>query len=243
MEDSIENRSPYIKNRRSILGILAIFIGILLLASNFGYLPKNAHHIIISWEMLLIVIGFIQIINHTDKPIGYIILAIGVFFITPDVFHFSFNFMRLFWPILLVILGISLIMMNRSIRYRSHHISKQTSSESIGYIDEVNIFAGSKRKIVNQAFKGGKSTNIFGGSEIDLSQAKLESGKYVFEITCIFGGMSLIVPSDWVVYTKVTSIFGEFKDRRTIISTNEKPEGELTIIGLALFGGGDIKSS
>lgn len=244
MEELNDYKTPYVKNRRVIFGLVAVAFGLLLLASNFGFLPYGLRHVIFSWEMILIVIGFVQIMNHKEKPVGYILIAIGGFFILPDIFYFSFNFMRLFWPVLLIIVGISLIFFHRSRNLPWSHKSDYTDRETAGsgFLDEVNIFGGSKRKIANQEFKGGRITNIFAGSEIDLTQAELGEGTHILEVTCIFGGMSLVVPSDWSIHTDVVSIFGAFEDKRTIIKKSENSKGILVVKGIAIFGGGDIKS-
>jgi len=111
-----------------------------------------------------------------------------------------------------------------------------------GYIDETNIFGGSKRIISPSEFKGGKVTNIFGGSEINLTQTTLSEGKNVLDVTCMFGGVKIIVPSDWKVFVKVDAIMGGFDDKRMNIKADHDSTKELYIKGLALFGGGELKS-
>ncbi len=245
MENLNDNKIPHVKNRRVVLGVVAIFFGVLILASNFDILSYNIRHILFSWQMILIIIGLIQIMNHKVKPVGYILIAVGGFFLLPDIFDFPFNFMSLFWPVLLIIVGLSLILFHRSGNYpwsaHSNHMGQDAYDS--GYLDEVNIFGGSKRKIANQKFIGGKITNIFGGAEIDLTQAELGEGEqHVLEVVCVFGGMSLIVPSDWLIHVDVVSIFGAFEDKRTIIKKSDEAKSKIIIKGVAIFGGGDIKS-
>ena len=110
-------------------------------------------------------------------------------------------------------------------------------------IEEINIFGGSRKSILSQKFMGGRIISVFGGTELDFTDAKLNEGTNFLEIICAFGGISIIMPSDWQVKSEVISIIGGFADRRTRISnvviTNNK---ELIIKGIAIFGGGDIKS-
>jgi hypothetical protein len=111
------------------------------------------------------------------------------------------------------------------------------------YIDYVNVFSGGERQIVSENFKGGKVTAIFGGSEIDLTKAKLAPGKSELELACIFGGTTIIVPDDWFVTIEVTPVLGGFGDSRkltpgrTVDSTKQ-----LVIKGAIVFGGGEVKS-
>ena len=110
-----------------------------------------------------------------------------------------------------------------------------------GYINETNIFSGSKHRVVNQVFKGGRVSNIFGGTEIDLTQATLAEGRNELIIECIFGGVTLIVPSDWKVVLNMSSIMGGFSDKRMYIK--ESSDSRILIVkGTAIFGGGEIKS-
>jgi predicted membrane protein len=231
-------------DRRVILGLIAMLLGVLIMASNFGVLPYRVRSIIFSWEMLLIVIGTIQILSHREKPIGFILVAIGVFFILPEIFRFSHDFHKTFWPVMLIVAGLIIIFNSGNYKNKFRKRKSFEKSEYTGsvYVDELNIFGGSKRRIVNRNFKGGRITNIFGGTEIDLSESDLNEGKNILEVICIFGGMSLIVPSDWNVYVNVVSIFGEFKDKRILIKKSDTVKGDLTIKGMAIFGGGDIKS-
>lgn len=104
------------------------------------------------------------------------------------------------------------------------------------------MFGGSKRRIANQVFKGGELNNIFGGSELDMTQAILNEGENVLEIHCIFGGVGMVVPADWNVRIDVVSIFGGFSDKRTIIKQGADDSKMLIIKGTCIFGGGEIKS-
>lgn len=232
-------------SHRLYLGVIAVFIGMILIASNFGIIPYHWKHILFSWEMILIIIGVVMLAKNDGKPTGYILIGVGAFFLIPDLFYFRFDFVKLFWPLVIIFAGIALIGFGRNReKWNGQFTGGRSRKDSLheGYVDEVNIFGGSNRKFIDQDFRGGKVTSIFGGSEIDLTQASLPEGSHSLEVTCIFGGMSLIVPSDWSVILDVTSIFGGFSDKRVVLNTSGKSKGQLYIKGVALFGGGEIKS-
>ncbi|MCF8228325.1 MAG: cell wall-active antibiotics response protein [Bacteroidales bacterium] len=226
--------------KKFVFGFIVMAAGALLLLFNFDILNDDYKHIFFSWQMLLIALGVINIFSWKDRFVGWILIAVGVFFLAPDVLHFDFNFVKLFWPALLIFIGIMIIYSGRKIR-RWKHREKDSNLDS-GYIDETNIFGGSKQRFTNQIFKGGKIANIFGGSEIDLSQVELQEGKSELEINCIFGGVGLVVPSDWKVTTRVSNILGGFSDKRQIITASKDSSKELIITGTMIFGGGEIKS-
>ena len=83
--------------------------------------------------------------------------------------------------------------------------------------------------------------NIFGGTELDLSQADL-SGVAVIDLTTIFGGTKLLIPSNWSVKSEAVTIFGGIEDKRRMQATIEVPQKTLLLRGTVIFGGIDIKS-
>jgi len=246
--EKIEKRIFYCskKNpmRKYIFGAFVIFAGLLLLAFNLGYLPAEYKHIVFSWQMLLIALGFINLFGKQSHIVGLILIAVGAFFIMPELRIFNFNFVQLFWPLLLILLGMLIIVSKVfKLTARKHKWEPVTQEIPIedGYVREENVFSGSKRIIQPGVFKGGKISNIFGGTEIDLSQTTLAEGKSVLNIECIFGGVSLIVPSDWNVVINVKSVVGGFSDERRISKPIDESR-QLIIQGSAVFGGGELKS-
>jgi predicted membrane protein len=119
----------------------------------------------------------------------------------------------------------------------------KTENFSIDYINDVNVFGGSEKKLSTQTFRGGKITSVFGGSNYDMLNCKLAEGKNVLDMINIFGGSKIIVPNNWKIHIEVVSIFGGFSDKRKLVNINpDCPECELYITGIAIFGGGEIKS-
>jgi len=245
MEPSNENKHPN-TNKKFAFGFLVILAGLLLLAFNFDLFPSDWKHIIFSWQMLLIAIGIISVANSESRTPGIILILVGGFFLLPELFSFHIAFVKVFWPVLMIAIGVLIIVRRGMHGPRHHHFQRNhTFSESTldeGYINEANIFSGSKRRITHQEFKGGKVSNIFGGTEIDLSQARLAEGRVELTIECIFGGVTLIVPSDWKVTLNVNSIMGGFVDKRTLLREPSDPGRVLVVRGSSIFGGGEIKS-
>lgn len=233
--------------RKIILGFLVIIAGALLIGFNMGFLPVQYKDIVFSWQMLLIAIGLINLFGRDHWALGIILIAVGAFFLAPELYFFPFDFTGLMWPALLIILGLVIIFNRGRSRHRMHrwqrwhHESGDYKIES-GYIEESNVFSGNKHIFPPGEFKGGKISNIFGGTEIDLTQTTLAEGTNILEIDCVFGGINLIVPSDWNVKIAVKSVMGGFSDKRRIVKTNGS-KGELIIRGSTVFGGGEIKSA
>ena len=227
------------QNRTVGFGLLVIVIGFMILLHQFRMIPEQFDSIIISWQMFLIVFGVYNLFFTQSRVFGYILIAVGGFFIIPEIFTLPYDFKRNFWPIILILVGLFIIFRHGFGKRESLALQEdETVSE---YIDEFNVFSGSEKKISMKNFKGGKITSIFGGSEIDLLDAELSSETNVIELFYLFGGSSIKVPNDWIVINKVTAILGGFSDKRHV-STPAEPDPKKTLIlrGFVMFGGGEV---
>lgn len=79
--------------------------------------------------------------------------------------------------------------------------------------------------------------------ELDLTEADLSEEGAVIDLTCIFGGATIIVKPEWEVQVQVTSVMGGFADKRKVYKQSGGVSSKrLVIKGAAIFGGGEIKS-
>ena len=247
METSVEQILKRHKMKKYAFGFFVILAGLLLLAFNFDILPYGWKHVLFSWQMLLIVIGAISIFGSDSRIPGIILIFIGGFFLIPEIFVMHISFYRLFWPMVLIVIGVLILSkrgMNGRWRHRLDNRFGQTDTplSEEGFINETNIFSGSKHRVTNQVFRGGNISNIFGGTDLDLTQATLPEGKTVLTIECVFGGINLIVPADWRVVLNINAVLGGFSDKRLVIKEATDSNKVLIIRGEAIFGGGEIKS-
>ena len=244
-------------NGRIWLGIILVALGGLFLLDNFGFpwfYGFDIRHMVFSWHTIFLIIGTVLIVNHRDNFWGYIFVGIGAFGMLRHLPFFSeYDFGDL-WPIIFLFAGLWLILRKNG----KHSISNQQfsekgksqgqgepqtkySSQHFDSLDEVSVFNSIHRVIISDNFRGGNITTIFGGTKLDLTQAKLASGENILELTTIFGGAEIRVPQNWRVILNVTSIFGGFDDKRFAHYNNEETsEGILIIKGITLFGGGEL---
>lgn len=242
------NKSKSKRMKKIAIGLILIAAGVILMCINAGTIPIEYKYIIFSWPMILVSIGFINLFSKESMFTGLILFLVGGFFMIPRIMDMPEHFTHNFWPGLLIIAGI-LFIAKRTF-FHSHfrgHFKKMHSTSELkndsGYIEMSNIFGGGKHKISPTEFKGGSLTNIFGGAEIDLTQTTLAPGTNVLEVECIFGGISLIVPSDWNVQLQMSSsVMGGFSDKRNVVKPAQPSDRELIIKGTAIFGGGELKS-
>jgi predicted membrane protein len=157
----------------------------------------------------------------------------------PELFTDFFRSFNFFWPAMFIVIGVVLLINSKRLGKTLNY----TSGSKADMIDYVNIFSGAERQLITNNFLGGKITSVFGGGEVDLTRSSLAPGDNVIEITCIFGGTTIIIPENWNVILNVTPILGGFTDSRRIGSDVIKDTTRsLTIQGTVIFGGGELKS-
>ena len=109
------------------------------------------------------------------------------------------------------------------------------------HLDAVSIFGSVKKTIYSKNFQGGEIVNVFGGAEIDLTQADI-SGRVYIDVTQVFGGVKMIVPSHWTVVSDVAAIFAGFDDKRVRTAVPQDVNKILVIKGTSIFAGVDVRS-
>ncbi len=222
-----------------MLGIALMFLGLFLIADMADIIPWRLRDFVFTWQALLIFLGLIFLSNKENKGTGLILIAIGSFFLLPRIIDVPYYWRSLFWPSILIVVGLLIIFGTRR-QGGSSYFGDKKKARGEDFLDDVAVFGGGDRIINSQNFQGGKITNIFGGSKIDLTQAKLAPGENSIEVLMIFGGSKLIIPEGWNVRVEVNSVFGGFSDKRVRSKVVPESEGTLIIAGIAIFGGGEI---
>ena len=227
-------------------GIIVLLVGVFLLLQN---LHLKIAEWIISWQMLLIVIGLYVYFRSECKNVGgLIMIAVGGIFMAREYFFLPYDIDRFLWPGLLIIIGLLLITF-RPNRNKYKEVEAEEIVKEIpdvypldeDYVNTTVIFSGENRLIVSKKFRGGKIAAIFGGCDINMLQADFE-GVIEIEVECIFGGAELIVPSNWEVKVNTSSVFGGVEDKRPVELIGTNPNKVHMIKGNCVFGGIEIKS-
>jgi len=218
---------------RIFWGLLLIVIGFIFLLGKMGRADVGeifSHW----WPLILIAIGLWSLV--TDRSTGGVVLiVIGGFFLLARLHVFGHDLWYYFWPIIIIAIGLWLIV-KPSFRHNSRKVPEIKEDD----LNASTVLSGLKRNIESKNFRGGKATAIFGGMELDFSNAGLASNQATVDLTAVFGGITLRVPREWQVVLEGTPILGAIEDKHRFI-----PKGEEKIIlyvkGSAIFGGIEIK--
>ncbi len=225
-------------NKRFYLGVILIGVGGVLILERLNLLPWGLSDLLVSWQMLFIAIGVIAFMNG-KKAGGIILMGVGGFFLLPELIDVPHEVKRMYWPAILILVGVALIKRHRT----DDSFDKGTAGRSFDVFDDFVIFGGRENFINSPNLRGGRTTSLFGGIDYDLRQATLAPQGAVIDCICLFGGAGFKVPLDWHVRNEVTTIFGSFSDKRgdTFQQGYMDPSKTVVIKGITLFGGVEIK--
>lgn len=247
-------------DKRFYFGVILIAVGVILILERLNLIPESMADMLISWQMLLIGIGALSLIGG-NRTAGTILIVIGATFMVPELITVPHEIRRIYWPLILVILGILILMRQRdhqkwgnkgndpftnapnSDNPPSGPADSSYSTNSFNTFDDFVIFGGREIFVNSPALAGGKATSIFGGIEFDLRKASLQPGGATIDCVSVFGGCGFKIPMDWNVRNEVTTIFGAFTDKRgeTYSDRYYDPSKTLVIKGISLFGGIEVK--
>ena len=240
-------------------GVIIIVIGLVLFLRNQGLdIPRW----IISWPMLLIAIGLLVGYKRNFNGGGWLAMVlIGGFFTLGKIT--DYNFSKYYFSIAFIALGLFLIFKPKRLSKKrskamwdkvppdfgnsdpvEHVVDAQipADTEDNDILDSVNVFGGSHQRIFSKNFKGGDVIAIFGGCDINLTQADFNK-TITLDVVAIFGGCKIIVPPGWEVKSEVTAIFGGMDDKRAVGPVSTDGSRKILIVkGVALFGGVDIRN-
>ena len=176
------------------------------------------------WTLFIIIPSAISLITEKEKLSNLLFLACGVILLlaAQDVFSYGVA-----WK---VILGLVFIVLGFTIIFRTfwHNKNDEEVAEKVKNTkngDEIDaqtaIFAGNDRAYNQEEFNGANLVAVFGGNELDLTNAIIKKDT-VIKAFALFGGIEIKVPKDIQIKTKSGFIFGGISDDRKDSDTKGK---------------------
>ena len=229
-----------------------IVVGLVWQLHNLDYVSYEVFRIIVSWQMLLMYIGAVNMIREQYVG-GIITFGVGLLFLLPRLGILEHDWLRLNWPLILVAIGIVLLFKPRfgkkylerewKRRFDKGDGDSSTSSFSVeGYVETSNYFGSVKQIVLDPVFRGAQISNAFGGTVIDLRHTSLEAPETYIDIDCTFGGVEIYLPSSWHLQLKTVVVMGGCDDKRFIGGMEIDKEHALIVKGNVTFGGVEFKS-
>lgn len=216
---------------RALIGILLVVVGGLFLLDGLGV--YDAGELIGDWwPVVLIGAGLYQLWAHPGHYVGPgFLVLLGALLLVSTLDLFDVTFWELFWPALIIALGLSFIFGRQR---------RSPDGDPRDVINAVQVFSGSDIKSSSRHFKGGSIVSVFGGADLDLRDAQLDAGGASIDVVAVFGGADIIVPEGWDVRCAGLPLFGGFSDKTGAGSAGGNGP-LLDVGGVALFGGVEVK--
>lgn len=205
----MKTNSSFNFDKRIILGILFVCLGCLFLLETLGLLSFGITNVVFSLPMLAIILGIFNLSKKGNNVFGFLLIGGGILFIIPKIFVVNINFTaeHLFWPFILVAIGITILFQSKNKSGHHHHpwhdswkdcdekYKKDYEEKYKKKIeDKYNAEYEEKYKYYrNRWYKKEETSadiidevNVFSGCERKMTTKSFKGGK----ITSIFGGAS-----------------------------------------------------
>ena len=99
------------KSRKNlVLSIFLLATGTALLIKNLGIIPSVLPDYIFSWKTLIFLLGLVFTIIQKEKTAGLVLAAVGIYFLIPDILNINPVEAGMFWPILFMVAGLSVLL-------------------------------------------------------------------------------------------------------------------------------------
>ncbi len=214
-----------------IVGIIIILAGILLLLGTTDIYPTG--DILRFVPSLFIILGFWVLIKSRLQsflgPVILILFASGWQLIALD--YATWGQIFDFWPIILILIGIYLIIG----RYRS----RVRESDS-AYTSSFAVFGDVEKRNTSKDFTGGELSSIFSDVKLDLKDAKISDVPARVSVSVLFSDVDIYVPSEWNVQIDTLPLLAGGIDKRRK-SEEEHDEVDLIVDGIAVLSDVYIK--
>lgn len=222
------------KYKNIVYGIMLILLGMIIALISLDIIHTNL--LFKGWWTLVIIIPSIIGLLFDDDKLGNLIsLIIGILLLlgVRNIIDYKI-LLKLFVPILLVTVGLSLILKNILESKKTLQI-KELNKVKDNTKDIFATLSNENKKIIGE-FKGISIDAVFSNVELDLREAEIKKDQ-VINVSTIFSGVTILTNNNIKVIVKSDSLFGGVSNH-----IEEKDEAKAIYINAScLFGGVEIK--
>lgn len=218
---------------RITTGIIIAALGLGMLAANLGVLDMSLQELWFKWWPLLVIVGGVLIFINDVKSYlwALIVMVMGVLWQLQILDIVSVNPWQLFWPMVIVAVGLSIVFRPNS--RAKYEVSKEDQD------DVTAVLGGSDKKYTSDNYVGTTSTVIMGGNKLDLRKVTIKK-QAVISATVIMGGLEIIVPRNVTIRNETNAVLGGVEDKTDQDIVKNAPV--LVISGDVIMGGIEIKN-
>lgn len=226
------------KLNRIIWGAVLVAAGVLAALNAFGI--TNFDFFFDGWWTLFIIVPcLIGLISSHEKTGNLIGLLVGVILLLycQDVLTWQLIW-QMVLPIVIVIIGLQLIF-SGIFSGRSSKVRKERLADGAQIQSGFAAFSGKNIVVENgEIFEGAELNAVFGSLHCDLRNATINKD-CVLDVSAIFGGIHIVLPSYVNVKISSHSVFGSINNK----GHENAKENTITVYvnGGGIFGGVEIE--
>lgn len=243
------------------LGSLMVAFGVVFLLDNLGLVEaRNVFRNL--WPALVIAWGIAKVLmgRGAERLYGALAVGFGGLWLADRLLGWDINVVGLFWPVLLIALGLGMLVSPRRHALRFAQPSTPVGGPGLAAADpssgsspatgghaeesasirEVAIMAGIERRNISQSFRGASLTAFMGHIELDLRDCRMSEDMAIVWVHAVMGQVELQIPPTWTVESHLSAVMGNLEDRsdRPIDSDPKR----LVIEGMAFMGQVEIRN-
>jgi predicted membrane protein len=183
---------------RTIIGLLIVAVGASFLLTNLNILPFDVG-IAQWWPLFIVAGGVVMLLSDVRNYLwALLVIGLGVLFQLKQFGIVDVNPWQLFWPAIIIVLGVSVMTSRGSSRGKIAASDRE---------DVMAILSGSEVRVESKDFKGSRVTSICGGAMIDLRKAVIKK-EATIDVFAFWGGIEIIVPEHVMVKNNTSVIMG-----------------------------------
>ena len=220
---------PPLSAPKMVLGLCVLTVGLLLTLDNLDLV--DTRWLLGYWPVGLVAVGLAALSsdgksNGRGGPI--VLILVGSLLLLDRLEFIDVNPFALFWPVVLIVAGGSLIL--QTLRPRKVPVDSDFAVSLFAFMGAV------KRSSNASPFQHCDLTSMWGGCELDLREATIPSGAEAsVDVFALMGGHKIRVPKGWIVDTRVFPFMGGVDDKTASASGADAPR--LVIRGTVIMGG------
>lgn len=242
------------QSRKTVAYVLVAIAGILVLSNAGLFNIFGLRDLIgaifrlifnsIPYVLTLAGIFWIARSGKREAPLmAWLVIVFGAVLIVSQIGLFGLSFGDMVAPMILITVAFFLVNPRNLLPRRLN-----TSNDELDpYQQEIKLFAfmgGGELNYHSKQLKGGEVMAIWGGYDLDFSDADMEGDSMQLNLYCIMGGIEITVPANWKVEKSgAMCIMGGYSNKtRDMAEELNLPSKTLVVTGLALMGGGEIRN-
>lgn len=185
-----------------ICGIIIVLIGVLFLGNSLSFWDINLFFAG-WWTLFIIVPSLLGLFKKETVFASMFFLLIGILLLLAcqNIINFSM-ILRISIPVLIIMIGLVFI-------FKKNECSKKGTNDNLP--EYIGIFGGTENKVADN-FKGCSCITVFGGVDLDLSEATITED-IIIECVSVFGGIDIKVPDNVNIKISGAPIFGGVENR------------------------------